>query len=402
MKKKRPSVSLSPQLEQLLSSHAGIQEGLHKNKKLLQELAGAVKALSDAYVEPEKCDWKALYKNTAGVQAYLLYYLPVNLVKLFPLLDELAKGGAFNLAQRQHMSVLDIGCGPGTFMLGLLEYMCRASRPDAFCLQSISLTGIDRIKDSLAAADSLIRQYCSLGFLPPGMEVKASFRQGSVISPDFLKSPELYDLIIAGNIIAELQGEALSDCLAAITGHLAPGGALIIVDPGTRRTARRLLDVRNMLLQHTELRLYAPCLCAASCPLQDDPGQWCHEKLFWQPTEAVRLIDGVLGFTKEKGIKYSFLSFVKNDVERLSMHAGMAKDKIWRVGSYVIKNKGEDRLWACNGEQRLQLRRLERNCSETNSDFEQAERGDLVFIDGAVPRIAFHDLPREAVFTIVR
>ena len=141
--------------------------------KLLQELAGAVKALSDAYVEPEKCDWKALYKNTAAVGAYLLYYLPVNLVKIFPLLDELAKGGAFDLSQRQHLSVLDIGCGPGTFMLGVLEYLCRGGRPEAACPQSISLTGIDRMKESLAAAESLIRQYCSPGCLPPGMTVTA-------------------------------------------------------------------------------------------------------------------------------------------------------------------------------------------------------------------------------------
>ncbi|MCX5900778.1 MAG: hypothetical protein NTX06_08610 [Proteobacteria bacterium] len=382
MKKKRTAVSLSPQLERLLSSYAGIEGGLHTNKKLLQELAAAVKSLSDAYVEPEKCDWKALYKNKAAVQAYLLYYLPVNLVKLFPLLDELAKGGAFDFAQRQHLSVLDIGCGPGTFMLGLLEYICRAGWPDTACLESISLTGIDRTKDSLAAADSLIGQYCSLGCLPPGITVTASFRQ-------------------AGNVLAELQGETLSSCLAAITEHLAPGGALIIVDPGTRRAARRLLDVRNMLLQNTQLRLFAPCLCAAACPMQDDAAQWCHEKLFWQPTEAVRLIDGVLGFTKAKGIKYSFLSFVKKEVDRLSLYAGMAQEKIWRVGSYVIKNKGEDRLWVCNGRERLQLRRLERNRSGTNSDFEQAERGDIVFVDGAAPRAAFQDLPKEAVFRII-
>ncbi|MBN2106941.1 MAG: methyltransferase domain-containing protein [Deltaproteobacteria bacterium] len=401
MKKKRKAVSLSPQLEQLLSSNAGLEDGLRTNKKLLQDLAGAVKALSDAYVEPEKCDWKALYKNTAAVNAYLLYYLPVNLVKLFPLLDELAKGGAFDVAQRQHMSVLDIGCGPGTFMLGLLEYICRAGRPEASFVESISLTGIDRSKDNLAAADRLIRQYCSPGCLPQGMTVTASFRQGSVLSPDFLNSPELFDIIIAGNVLAELQGAALPSCLSALTEHLAPDGVLIIIDPGTRRAAQRLLELRNMLLQHTELRLFAPCLCAAACPLQDDSGQWCHEKLFWQPTEAVRQIDGVLGFTKEKGIKYSFLSFVKKDVDRLSPYADLAHENIWRVGSYVIKNKGEDRLWVCNGRERLLLRRLERNSSETNSDFEQAERGDIVFVDGAVPRAVFHDLPKEAVFRII-
>ena len=401
MKRKRTTVRLSPELDQLLCDQAGTSPGLQKNKKQLQELAIAVKALSDAYVEPEKCDWHGLYKNTAAVSAYLLYYLPVNLVKIFPVLEELVKGGAFDLAQRQHLSVLDIGCGPGTFMLGLLEYIRSAAVLEASALQSISLTGIDRVKDSLAAARSLISRYCSLGCLPQGMTAEASFRQGSVLSPDVLKSPELYDLIIAGNVLAELQDAALGPCLQTISEYLAPGGALIIIDPGTRRAARRLLEVRQLLLQNSALRLYAPCLSAAECSLQNDPAQWCHEKLFWQPTEAVRLIDGVLGFTKEKGIKYSFLSFVKSDADRLSAHAGLARENIWRVSSYVIKNKGEDRLWVCNGRERLLLRRLERNRTDTNSDFEQAERGDIVFVDGAAPRAAFHDLLKEAVFRII-
>jgi ribosomal protein RSM22 (predicted rRNA methylase) len=401
MKRKKTVVSLSPQLERLLSSYAGIENGLHKNKKSLQELAAAVKDLSDAYIEPGKTDWKGLYKNEAAISAYLLYYLPVNLVKLFPLLDELAKGGAFDCTQRKQLSMLDIGCGPGTFMLALLEYISRAATPEVSCPESISLTGIDRIKDNLAAAERLIGQYCSTDCLPQAMTVKASFGPGSLNSPDFLKSHELYDLIIAGNVIAELDGKALATCLGAVTEHLAPGGALIIIDPGTRHAARRLLDVRQLLFQNTQLRLFAPCLCAAACPMQDDESLWCHEKLFWQPTEAVRLVDGVLGFTKAKGIKYSFLSFVNKDVDRLSLYAGMPPEKIWRVGSYVIQNKGGDRLWVCNGRERLLLRRLERNRSEANSDFEQAGRGDLVFVDGAVPRTAFHDLPKEAVFRII-
>ena len=401
MKRKRTTVSLSPELEQLLSEQAGISPGLQKNKKQLQELAAAVKDLSDAYVEPEKCDWQGLYKNTAAVSAYLLYYLPVNLVKISPVLEELVKGGAFDPAQRRHLSVLDIGCGPGTFMLGLLEYIRSAARQEATVLQSISLTGIDRVKDSLAAARSLISRYCSLGCLPQGMTAEASFRQGSILSPDVVKSTELYDLIIAGNVLAELQDGALGPCLETISEHLAPGGALIIIDPGTRRAARRLLEVREVLLGSGGLRLYAPCLCAEACPLQDDSAQWCHEKLFWRPTEAVRLIDGVLGFTKEKGIKYSFLSFVKNDADRLNSHADLARENIWRVSSYVIKNKGEDRLWVCNGRERWLLRRLERNRTGTNSDFDLAERGDIVFVDGTAPRAAFHDLPKEAVFYII-
>ena len=38
----------------------------------------------------------------------------------------------------------------------------------------------------------------------------------------------------------------------------------------------------------------------------------------------------------------------------------------------------------------------------TNSDFENAERGDIVLVDGTVPRAAFYDMPKEAVFTMLR
>ena len=260
MKKKRKAVSLSPQLEQLLSSHAGMEDGLRTNKKLLQELAGAVKALSDAYVEPEKCDWKALYKNTAAVRPTCSIICRSIWSSFFRCWRSLPKAALSMSRSGSICPSLISAAARAPSCSGCLNIICRAGRPDAACPESISLTGIDRSKDNLAAADRLIRQYCSPGCLPQGMTVTASFRQGSVLSPDFLNSPELFDLIIAGNVLAELQGEALSSCLAAITEHLAPGGALIIVDPGTRRAAQRLLEVRNMLLQNTGLRLYAPCL----------------------------------------------------------------------------------------------------------------------------------------------
>ena len=395
-KSKRRQIEISPQLEELLLTRAGAAGGLKGRGGMLQELADSVKALSDGYVDPRQHDWSSLYGSAAALRAYLLYYLPVNLVKIFPVLGEVERRGAFAIPRRRSLSVLDIGCGPGTFLLGVLEFISAAAVAPA--IETISLTGIDRTKGSLSIAEDLLTGYRGLSRLPEQSILKTSLRQGSLIEHDFLKSTDLYDLIIAGNVLAELPDTALGPCLDAAALSLAEGGAFIIIDPGTRQAARRILEIRKLLLQKPDLRLCAPCLSAGECPLRNDPSQWCHDKLFWQPTEAVRQIDALLGFTKEKGIKYSFLAFVKADAAR-TREAG--KENVWRVSSYVIRNKGEERLWVCNGRERRLLRLLDRNRSETNSDFALAERGDIVLLEGATPKPVFDDLPRRSVFAIV-
>ncbi len=46
--------------------------------------------------------------------------MPSNLVKLYPLLDEIRRDKEVAHFNKKSLSLLDLGCGPGTFTIGFL------------------------------------------------------------------------------------------------------------------------------------------------------------------------------------------------------------------------------------------------------------------------------------------
>jgi hypothetical protein len=175
-----------------------------------------------------------------------------------------------------------------------------------------------------------------------------------------------------------------------------------LIDPGTRSASRNLIRLRNVLLEQTALTLYAPCLERGLCPSLDNPKDWCHQKLFWSPPEIIEAIDRHTGFTKEKGVQYTYFTFRKDGKRAVDHFCDFPREKMWRVVSYVIKSKGEERLFVCNGKERMLLRRLAKNASEKNEDFSRALRGDGVVVDGIVKREAFIEVGKDSLFKITR
>ena len=66
----------------------------------------------------------------------------------------------------------------------------------------------------------------------------------------------------------------------------------------------------------------------------------------------------------------------------------------------MIKNKGEERLYVCNGKARLQLRRLNKNSSDKNIAFGNALRGNCVFFDNLHERKDFLDIIKESTLKV--
>jgi hypothetical protein len=213
-----------------------------------------------------------------------------------------------------------------------------------------------------------------------------------------LATPEdTFDLILAGNLINELHGQELTNIAKRITALLKSTGMMIIIDPGTRQSFKNLLLLREELLIRHGMHLIAPCLQAGTCPLQDCKEAWCHEKLFWSPPLLVKAIDQRTGFTKHKGVKFSYLVVTPQPQSPEAEDAGPDED-LWRVTSYVIRNKGQERLYVCNGRERRLLRRLTRINGEASTDFSNVKRGDIVTIKAAEPRNDFMNIGPETVF----
>lgn len=399
------SLGITPVLEKIILRYCGLESSGGHDQKKLRALAHAVRAISDHYVSSAPLRNENLFTREHALNAYILYYLPVNLVKLYPILDELESHDGVPLFGKESFSLLDLGCGPGTFMLGFLEYLSH-HQPKVNCsLKRLSLTGIDQEADNLAAASQMLHAYMDSGLLPADIVCTTAFKRASLTEPqgytDVMYEKGPFDVIIAGNVFTELREENPAPFIKSLESRLTAQGVLLIIDPGTKTSSGNLIMLRDLILKETSLALYAPCIQTAMCPLTRAGKEWCHEKIFWDPPAAIREIDDMIGFTKEKGIKYAYLTFTKQKALRSDAFAGVPQDKIWRVVSYRIKSKGQERLYVCNGSERIPLRLLLRNTSEHNEDFFRAKRGNLVFVDAYVQHIDFLDIRQDSIFKIL-
>ena len=112
----------------------------------------------------------------------------------------------------------------------------------------------------------------------------------------------------------------------------------------------------------------------------------------------VKLIDQRTGFTKYKGVKFSYLVATRDNPPLLTPKNSAPGESLWRVVSYIIRNKVEERLYVCNGRERRLLRRLTRISNPSSVDFSSSQRGDIVAVSKADIRKNFINIGPETVF----
>jgi ribosomal protein RSM22 (predicted rRNA methylase) len=83
----------------------------------------------------------AYLKDRGLREAYEAYFLPPNLRKIHAPLRDLARHPV-KLLNKDSLRVLDLGCGPGTMLLGVLEFFAADKRPH---LEFVALTTWPRI-----------------------------------------------------------------------------------------------------------------------------------------------------------------------------------------------------------------------------------------------------------------
>ncbi len=321
--------------------------------------------------------------DPAHAAAYLSYFLPVNLSKIQVLLDELPNDHISEIPGRP-MAVLDLGCGPGTGSLALLDWLWHRSPERA---KSVSVLAADSSHASLQDAKRLWEAYCQeVGISTSG------FRsiEGNLEHPlkgDLGKQivrGEPYDLIIIANALNELFSTAADPPVdrAAVVGQLLPflstHGTIMIVEPALRQTARALHQMRDHLLKKGLCTVYSPCLHEAACPALDHPDDWCHEERPWQAPPAIAALDRDVGFIKD-ALKFSYL-LLRTDGRTIVPRS----PQTFRVVSELRELKGEKRAWLCNETGRPEIGRLDRKASPQNAAVDSWHRGAIVQIERIV------------------
>jgi ribosomal protein RSM22 (predicted rRNA methylase) len=280
------------------------------------------------------------------------------------------------------MAVLDLGCGPGTGALALLDWLWHRS-PDR--AGSVSVLAADTSPAPLQDSKRLWDAYCQ--------EVRISTLglrcvEGNLEHPlkgDLGKQIVRggpYDLIIMANCLNELFLASIDPpaeraaVVAQLLPFLAPHGTIMIVEPALRQTARALHQMRNHLLKQGLCTVYSPCLHEGACPALDRPDDWCHEERPWQTPPAIAAIDRDVGFIKD-ALKFSYL-LLRTDGRTIVTRS----PQTFRVVSDLRELKGDTRAWLCNELGRSEVGRLDRAESATNAVWEACQRGSIIRLDG--------------------
>lgn len=257
---------------------ADLVDGLARLEGLLAEvlplrpkhraaLPGGVTRLS-AMLTAERDDLPRDYMTRPEhLAAYLHWFLPWNIYRQ----GRLLAGLPLDLADGAR--IVDLGAGPLTFLLSLW-----LARPDLRG-RALRYEGVDQAEPALRAGRDLFAALAG----PAAGAWQVTTRRGAA-GP---RPGPGADLVVAANLLNELEperggrrrGPDVQEHERLVLGWermVAPGGRLLLIEPGVRPAAAQLVRLRTAALERG-WRVEAPCTHAETCPLPGRRGgAWCH------------------------------------------------------------------------------------------------------------------------------
>lgn len=356
----------------------------------LKKLALNTKRLSDYFTKKVEERPEFYLKDDRLMAAYLAYFLPSNLLKVNKALSELMLHPAVDQFTDcgGKLSVLDVGCGPGTATLGLINFLAQLEQREGPL--SLNLMAADNTQQCLDEASLMPRRLWNAYSekLPENRLADLTVR---TVKLDMSKineglCGERFDLIILANSI----GEILADNSRVDMGcdlvetlmedHLEARGGMLIIEPALRDSSRKLLMIRDELLARGRSSVYSPCIIQDKCGALDNPKDWCHEGYGWAMTSLIKEMDKRTGFNKSQ-LKYSYLVLRKDGMTLQDILPADGGEN-FRVVSDLLIMKGERKVFLCGQRGRIQLGRLDRDLSDANRQFDEIRRGDIVEVKG--------------------
>jgi len=258
--------SVSPLVLSALEQIVGERPSVRRDR-----IAEAVAELSRLFTRERDALGQPYLDNPEYSAAYLKYFFLVNLSKIELLLDEVPVATLVG-GERGGLSVLDVGSGPGTGALAVLDWLhtCHPSRT-----KELTVVATDSSVRALQYCTSLWEAYCRSTAITSAYLATCEDDLERVLTASRIhriKQHGPYDLIIVANCLNEIFREE-SDTISArarfimeLFSLLKPDGTVMVVEPALRETSRALHLVRDRLLQEKSCTVYSPCLHENNCP----------------------------------------------------------------------------------------------------------------------------------------
>ncbi|WP_447986304.1 small ribosomal subunit Rsm22 family protein [Nitrospira sp. Nam74] len=371
---------LSSAFLQVLAERIGWQQLNGNDPGRLQHLSAGVTELSRLFTRNRHELERPYLADERLRLAYLSYFLPVNAAKVQAILEELPESDvpAKNMEVDASIRVLDVGSGPGTASLAVLDWMQEPSRRQ----QSIEVTSVESVRAALDEAQNLWKQYCRLNAAHHARLhcIHSNLERNAWLKSIDQSSP--YHVIIVANTLNELYRTSHDplqrqvELIQVLLERLTFNGALIIIEPALRQTTRDLHRVRDHLLTLRACTVYSPCLHEQSCPALAKEDDWCHEERPWIPPSWISAIDKEVGFIKD-ALKFSYVILRKDGARIVPRN-----QDVFRLVSELRVLKGDTRAWLCNETERAEVGRLDRDEAASNASVSEWHRGAIVRISG--------------------
>lgn len=210
-----------------------------------------VELLNSKYSGDKRIDYSDFYLP------YLIYYLPCNIFKVWkPLIDLHVRS-----LLKPSMNILDIGAGPGSIAMGVIEFYKEMAVRYNDIEFSLSFTLIEKENEFIRIAKNIINSIKR--YLPSNLNVEIDFIYNDTIT-EYYQNDDLgnFDIITLSNVLAineldnSIKGVAI---IKNLKRHLKEDGSIIVIEPGDFSNISALKRIRNNLVNDGTYNLFSPC-----------------------------------------------------------------------------------------------------------------------------------------------
>ncbi len=318
--------------------------------------------------------------SPAHLAAKCEYFLASDAPKVGFALDEAASRSALfrQLANQSIVRVIDFGAGVGSTSVGFLAWLAsvRAGNGKTQSSVKVELHAIELGAPAARVFERSVRvaaEHCG---------IELSLR---VEARDFFEcqAPEA-DLILSQTALNELLVEDRHASRTLTLVHAwSKAAPLLIIEPALKGTTRALMQLRDSLLSLGGMRVVAPCLHQASCPMLSRAGDWCHEARHTERTPRVAAIDQLVTRRDHRAL---FAYLATEPGSAITPFTPSSAPLTMRICTETLGSRGKSERLVCrsDGEMRM-LRLLDREMSASNAPFLNAARGEVIEIDPLPP-----------------
>lgn len=230
-----------------------IKDFLIYDFKSESELIQAIDLLAKNFTS-NRDDLSKYLDNPKMVAAYTAFYMITNYPKLEAVMQKLEGYDKYFIDK----DIVDIGCGPGTFLLALRnKYSDNKTR-----FIGVETSAVMR-KQAKKLANGL------------GLE--------NIFITDSLKNLKLQNpSVIFGHSINEMGHSIAMNYIKKLNPE-----SILIIEPGTKQAFSHLIKLRDEILSRNFNMIY-PCPSAGPCPMSES--DWCHQYVYVKQDEEIARI----------------------------------------------------------------------------------------------------------------